>query len=105
MLAAVLGWEFVIPDDPRLSDDNLLKETVAFVTGDKDFRDTRSELWNWQQKYLNNGVTETTGVTDRESIAAAVSEMRDLLEKQRAAAKRLPMDNTIRFAFRIAGPP
>ena len=99
MLAAVLGWEFVIPDDPRLSDDNLLKETVAFVTGDKDFRDTRCELWNWRQKYLKNGVTV------RESIAAAVSETRDLLEKQRAAAKRLPMDNTIRFAFRIAGPP
>lgn len=96
VLTAVLGWEFLIPDDPRLSNAELLKETIGFVTGDEDFRSNRSQIWTWQQKYLKNGLT------DRESIAVAISEMRDLLEKQKAAAKRLPMDNALRCAFRVA---
>lgn len=77
---AVLGWELVVPDDPRLTDDELLRETVAFVTGDAEFRRHRTRFWNWQQKYLKGGVT------DRESIGAAVKEMQQLLEEQKAAA-------------------
>lgn len=96
VLTAVLGWEFFIPQDSRLSDNELLKETVAFVTGDEDFRSNRTEIWNWQQKYLKNGLT------DRESIAVAVSKMHDLLDKQKAAAKRMPIENIVRCAFRIA---
>src|SRR5262249_24562792 len=69
-LSAVLGWEILVPDDPHLSDDELLTEAVAFVRGDKDFRDHRTAFWDWQQKYLKDGVT------DRESIEKAVKDMR-----------------------------
>jgi hypothetical protein len=97
-LSAVLGWELVVPDDPRLSNDELLKETVAFVTGDADFRHHRSEFWNWQQGFLKDGVT------DQESINKAVDEMRQRLADQQAAARRLPMKQAVRYAFRIGAP-
>lgn len=85
-----------MPEDARLSPNELLKETVSFVTEEENFRANRSAFWNWQQNYLKNGVT------DRESIALAVAEMRDLLETQKALAKKLPMENAVRYAFRLA---
>jgi hypothetical protein len=97
-LSAVLGWEILVPDDPKLSDDELLGEAVAFVTHDKDFRVHRTAFWDWQQKYLKEGVT------DRESIEKAVKDMGDLLEAQKSAAKKMPMKQTTRYAFRIGGP-
>jgi hypothetical protein len=97
-LSRVLGWEFLAPSDGRLSDKELLEATVAFVTGDSDFQRRRMKFWNWQQQFLNKGKT------DCESIDAAVSEMRQLLEEQKAAAKRLPLETTVRYAFRIAPP-
>ena len=95
-LSAVLGWEFLIPEDPRLSDDELLRETVDFVTGDEEFRLRRTELWNWQQGFLKGDQT------DRESIAAAVTRMRALLEAQKRAALRMPVETAVRYGFRIA---
>jgi hypothetical protein len=89
-------WELIVPDDPHLSDEKLLEETVAFVTDDADFRKHRTAFWDWQQRYIKDGVT------DSESIQAAVDEMRGLLEKQQAAAKKLPTKHTVRYAFRIA---
>src|SRR6266700_2017815 len=97
-LSAVLGWEILVPDDPKLSDDKLLAEAVAFVTDDKDFRNHRTAFWNWQQTYLKDGVT------DRESIEKAVKDMRDHLEAQKSAAKKMPIKQTTRYAFRIGGP-
>jgi len=97
-LGAVLGWEILVPDDPKLSDNKLLADAVAFVTDDKDFRNHRTAFWDWQQKYLKDGVT------DRESIEKAVRDMRDLLEAQKSAAKKMPIKQTTRYAFRIGGP-
>jgi len=97
-LSAVLGWEVLVPDDPRLKDDELLKEAVTFVTENKEFRLHRSAFWDWQQQYLKNGVT------DRESIEKAVKDMRELLELQKAAAKRMPFEHATRYAFRIGAP-
>jgi hypothetical protein len=97
-LGAVLGWEILVPDDPRLSDDKLLAEAVAFVTEDEDFRNHRTAFWDWQQEYLKDGVT------DRESIEKAVKDMRELLEAQKSAAEKMPIKPTTRYAFRIGGP-
>lgn len=97
-LSAVLGWELNVPDDPKLSDDELLRETVAYVTGDADFRKHRSEYWRWQQDFLKNGLT------DRESIEKAVTVMRDKTADREEDAKRMPMDHTVRYAFRIGAP-
>jgi hypothetical protein len=97
-LGAVLGWEILVPDDASLKDDKLLEEAVAFVTTDKEFRLHRTAFWDWQQKYLNDGVT------DRESIEKAVKDMRELLEAQKAAVKGLPIKTTTRYSFRIGAP-
>jgi hypothetical protein len=97
-LSAVLGWELVVPDDPKMTDDELLKETVAFVTGDAKFREHRNKFWDWQQKYLKNEST------DAESIRAAVAEMQQLMVEHKTAAEKLPMHTTVRYAFRIAPP-
>jgi hypothetical protein len=95
-LSAVLGWEFLVPDDNQLSDQQLLERTVAFVTQDDKFRSHRTNFWNWQQQYLRNGKT------DAESIKVAVSDMSKLLKEQKAAASKLPVKTTVRYAFRIA---
>jgi hypothetical protein len=97
-LSAVLGWEILVPDDPKLSDDGLLAEAVGFVTEDKDFRTHRTAFWDWQQKYLRDGMT------DRESIEKAVKDMRELLEAQKSAAKKMPIKQTTRYAFRLGAP-
>lgn len=100
-LATVLGWEFLVPDpeDPdnkRLSDEELLKETVAFVTDDAEFRRHRSAFVDWQQKFLKDDAT------DRESIERAVAEMRELLEAAKTASGKLTLRKIARYAFRIA---
>jgi hypothetical protein len=97
-LAAVLGWEFLTPEDNRLSDEALLKETVDFVTGDDEFRRCRRNFLDWQQDFLKDGTT------DRESIAQAVKDMRELLNGAKKAARRLKIRKTVRYAFRIAPP-
>ncbi len=98
VLPTVLAWEFFAPDpgNQRLSDDELLAETVAFVTSDAGFRKHRSAFVDWQEKFLRNGAT------DRESIERAVAEMRDLLEDAKTAAAKLTVRKIARYAFRIA---
>lgn len=95
-LPAVLEWEFLTPEDNRLSDEQLLAETVAFVAGDADFRRHRSAFRDWQQKFLKDGAT------DRESINRAVADMREMLEAAQTAASRLTVQKVTRYAFRIA---
>ena len=97
-LSTVLGWEFLAPSDDRLSDEELLRETVAFVTGDSKFRLHRMNFWNWQQQYLKGGMT------DQESVDAAVSEMRELIEELKDDTARLKLRKAVRCAFRIAPP-
>ena len=95
-LATVLGWEFLTPEDDNLSDEQLLKETVDFVTDDNDFQRARRAFLDWQQNFLKNGTT------DQESIDRAVKEMRDLLEAAKTATRRLKLRTVARHAFRVA---
>jgi hypothetical protein len=94
-LATVLGWKFLRPSDRRLSDEDLLKETVEFVTGEGEFRTSRRAFIDWQQKFI------TDGSTSRESIDRAVKEMRELLEQHERTTRRLRIRKTLRYAFRI----
>lgn len=94
----MLGWEFLAPSDDRLTDEELLTETVAFVTGDSKFQLHRMNFWNWQQQYLKGGMT------DQESIDAAVSEMRQLVEELKDDTTRLKVEKAVRCAFRLAPP-
>jgi hypothetical protein len=95
-LPAVLGWEFLTPEDDTLSDEQLLRETLDFVTGDDGFRRARRNFFDWQQKFLKNDTT------DRESIERAAKEMRDLLEEAKTAMRRLTVRKVARYAFRVA---
>jgi hypothetical protein len=82
-LATVLGWEFFTPEDARLSDEQLLRETVDFVTSDDQFKRSRRAFIDWQQGFLTK-----EGLTDRESFKVAAEEMRHLLEAEKAAASK-----------------
>jgi hypothetical protein len=97
-LSEVIGWEFLAPSDDRLTDEELLKETVDFVTGDSKFRLHRMNFWNWQQQYLKGGMT------DQASVDAAVAEMQELLEELKDDTAKLKLRKTVRCAFRIAPP-
>jgi len=98
ILANVLASEFFVPDisEQKLSDEELLRETVKFVVGNAEFRTRRTAFIDWQQEFLRNGAT------DRESIARAVSKMHDLLNETNKAAKQLTIRKVTRCVFRLA---
>lgn len=79
-----------------MSDEELLRETVEFVTGDAGFRQRRTAFVEWQQRFLRGGVT------DRDSIARAVTEVQDLLEDAKKATAKLRLRKIARYAFQIA---
>jgi hypothetical protein len=105
-LASVLAWEFFAPDpdDTSVSDEKLLRDTVAFVTGDGEFRKRRTAFNDWQQGFLQKGESGGQSVTDLESIRRAVEEMSALLADARQAANRLTVRGITRYAFRLAPP-
>ncbi len=52
-LSSILAWEFFVPKtDERLSSEELLKETVDFVSGNDEFRKHRTAFIKWQEKFL-----------------------------------------------------
>ena len=97
-LPLMLAWEFLTPDpnNQPLSSDELLKETVDFISGDDEFRKRRSAFVEWQHNFIRDGVT------DRKSIDRAVEKMRDLLADARTAAKKLALRKVTRYAFQLA---
>lgn len=97
-LATALAWEFFAPDpnDAKISTEELLRETVAFVTGDKEFQKHRTAFVEWQQKFIRGGVT------DRKSIEHALEAMRASLLDANKAAERLRVRKIARYATRIA---
>jgi hypothetical protein len=96
VLTAVLGWAFLTPVDDDVPVEDLLRETVAFVTGSSDFKRRRAAFNEWQQKFVRDGFT------DGEAIAAAVEDMADLLEDLRKAAKKHPVRTVVQYCFRLA---
>jgi len=96
-LIDVLAAEFLVPSpDPRLHTRTLLRETVAFVSGDQEFRDKRTAFHDWQDRFLKDGVT------DESSIARAREEMADRLSELRKASERLKVRKRVRNVFRLA---
>jgi hypothetical protein len=97
-LAMVLASEFIVPkiDDGELTEETLLKETVAFVAGDGEFRKRRRAFIDRQQEFLRDGQT------DPESIFRSVEKMRELLHATNQATKKLTIRKVARYAFRLA---
>jgi hypothetical protein len=86
-LPLALGWKFIAPDlmQEGIDDLELLKETVAFVTGDSQFRKCRTDFIEFQTNFLR------FGETDSESLKKAIEKMNRLIGEVQEASTRLPL--------------
>ena len=81
-LAAVIGREFLVPDDPGWKDDDLLQAAVD-LSGDNRFKRKRAAYWRWQREFLQESM-----VLDQSAIDDAVDEMRGLVEDEESRGKK-----------------
>jgi hypothetical protein len=98
VLANVLAAKFIVPDinDQQLSNEELLTETVNFVTGNTEFREHRAAFIEWQQSFIRDNKT------DKESIGRAIEKMNKLLEQTNSATRKLEVRKVVRYLFRLA---
>jgi hypothetical protein len=94
-VTAILGHEFLVPDDPRWTHEDLLKAAVD-LSSERTFRRKRASFWRWQREFLDD-----KGITDQSAIRDAVEEMQDLLEEERALVRKAKIRTGIQFAFLV----
>lgn len=94
-VAAIVGREFLVPDDPRWTEDDLLKEAVA-LSSDSAYRHKRASFWRWHREFLND-----KGITDQASIVSAVEEMKALLDDEQAVVRKSRIQLATKFAFLV----
>jgi len=92
---AVLGHEFLVPDDPGWTHEDLLREAVE-LSSEAAFRRKRSSFWRWQREFLDD-----KGITDQSAIREAVEEMQDLLADEKAVIRKKQIRTGTQFAFLI----
>ncbi len=92
---AILAHEFLVPDDPRRTHVDLLKEAVE-LSSERASRRKRAAFWRWQREFLDD-----KGITDQNAIEEAVEEMHDLLEEEKAAVRKKRIRTTVQFAFLV----
>lgn len=95
LFTAILGHEFLYPEDPRRNHEDLLEQAVA-LSKDRAFVRKRAAFWRWQREFLND-----KGIADGHAIKAAVEEMRENLEEVRAALRKEKILTGSRYAFLI----
>ena len=81
VISAIIGHEFLVPEDPDKDEFYLLREAVEMVQQDN-YREARADFHDAQQRFIRDGKT------DLESITAAVKEMAEHLETLRKIARR-----------------
>ncbi len=96
LVSAVVGREFLVPDDPDRDEFDLLREAVSMVQED-DYRKARSDFHTAQQRFIDNGVTDFV------SIKAAVEEMADHLNTMEQMTRKRRIWNGLRRAFYFVG--
>jgi hypothetical protein len=94
-LAAVIGREFLVPDDSELNDEDLLKEAVHLSSDDR-FRRKRAAYWRWQNEFLRDAT-----ILDKSAIDDAVQEMNDLIADERAEVRRSRIKLGASFSFAV----
>jgi hypothetical protein len=94
-VTAVLGREFLVIDEPKLSDERALEEAVA-LSGDSHYRQKRANYWRWQKEFLNYEV-----FTSEKALKEAVDEMRELIHEQSAAIKQDKIRLVAKYAFLV----
>lgn len=96
IVSAVLGREFLVPEDPKVPELELLREAVALAK-DPHFQRKRVAYHEWQQKFFNEN-----GMTDFPSVKLAVEQMNDLLADERSMASKKKLWTGVRRAFFFA---
>jgi hypothetical protein len=94
-VTAVLGREFLVPDDPKMSDEELLEESLNFSC-EISFKRKRAQFWRWQREFLGYEV-----ITDERAITLAIEEMQELLEEEKTSLRKERMRTVSRYAFLI----
>jgi hypothetical protein len=56
-LVGVIGWEFIVPDDPDVSDDDLLAEAVRLAQNKK-FREKRRAFYEFSKKATRDNLSD-----------------------------------------------
>lgn len=93
---AILGHEFLVPQDPKWSYEDLLREAVE-LSSDPAFRRKRSSFWRWQREFMDD-----KGITDQSAIQDAIDEMLDLLEDEKAVIRKKKIKTGAQFAFLVS---
>jgi hypothetical protein len=91
-LAGVFGWEFVVPEDPKLSDIELLR-VAAELASDSSFRDKRRAFHDWRRRVIKEGITQK----------AALEEMSTLVQEYNDVVRKARVRTTILNGFTVAG--
>ena len=92
---AIVGHEFLVPNDPNRSYEDLLKQAVE-LSSETASRRKRAAFWRWQREFLDE-----KGLTDQTAIKDAVEEMHDLLEEEKAVVRRKNLRTGTQFAFLV----
>jgi hypothetical protein len=92
VISAVIGREFLVPEDPDRDEFYLLRRAVDLVQ-EVDYRQARADFHSAQQRFINSGKT------DLESVTAAVNAMAEHLDVLQRLARRQRIWNGIRRAF------
>jgi hypothetical protein len=93
LIPAVIGREFMVPDDPGKKDDDLLRAALE-ISSDSTFKRKRAAYWRWQREFLGD-VT----VLDQRALDAAVEEMSALIEEENTEVRKARVRLGLSFAF------
>ncbi|MGB8837404.1 MAG: hypothetical protein WCC67_11705, partial [Candidatus Acidiferrales bacterium] len=94
-LAAVIGREFLVPNDSERGEEELLAEAVR-LSGDSRFRRKRAAYWRWQEEFLHEAI-----ILDDKAVSEAVEEMNDLIEDEKAEVRRSRIKLGVSFVFAV----
>lgn len=97
-VTAIIAHEFLVPDEPGWSHEDLLREAIN-LSSDRQFRRKRGSLWRWQWDYVDGKLV----LTDRAAIESALEEMQDLVADERHELEKSDLAMATKFAFLVGG--
>ena len=90
-LLQLFGWEFLVPSDSRLSDENLLKQALELADLDET-KEHRKQFHLWRREVLLTG----------KPANQAIREMSEAIDDYRAAVRKSKVKHGTEYAFAIA---
>jgi hypothetical protein len=95
-VTAILAHEFLVPDEPGWSHEDLLRAALD-LSSEAQFRRKRANLWRWQWDYVDGQLV----VTDRAAIESALEEMQELVAEERRELEKSRLLLASKYAFLI----